>query len=108
MMTQNNFSDKRIELQNLLENILGSKNVYFQPPESIKLKYPCVVYELSNIYTDIADDIKYRKNKVYTVTVMDKDPDSMIPDLLIELDYCSFDRFFISSNLNHWVFRMYF
>jgi len=30
----------RLELQNLLENILGSRNVYFQPPENLKLNYP--------------------------------------------------------------------
>ena len=39
----------RLELDEELVKILGSKNVYFQPPESLKLNYPAIVYSLSNI-----------------------------------------------------------
>ncbi len=96
------------ELHTLLVNLLGSENVYFQPPESYKMKYPCIVYERSNIRTDSADNRSYQKHKRYTVSVIGHDPDSEIPDRIKDLRYCEFDRHFISDNLNHDVFNLYF
>lgn len=98
----------RESLQILLEEILGSRNVYFQPPESMKLKYPCIVYERSGIHSDSANNKKYRVQKRYTVTFMSEDPDSETPDKLSALPYCAFDRSFKSDNLNHDVFTLYF
>ena len=98
----------REALQALLEELLGSRNVYFQPPESVKLKYPCIVYERSDIRTVRADNLPYLKHKRYTVTYIDEDPDSKIPDKLLELERCGFDRHLTSDNLNHDVFTLYY
>lgn len=98
----------REKLQTLFEKLLGSRNVYFQPPESVKLKYPCITYERSNIRTVLADNQIYLKQNQYTVTVIDEDPDSEIPDKVLELPYCGFDRHFTTDNLNHDVFTLYF
>lgn len=98
----------RDELQTLLEILLGSRNVYFQPPESFKLKYPCIVYTLSDVLPDYADDEVYLTHKGYTVTVIDEDPDSEIPDKVLGLRHCKFTRHFTSDNLNHDVFMLYF
>ena len=98
----------RLELQSILEEILGSRNVYFQPPESFKLQYPCIVYERSDYDVDFADNIAYKTLKQYTVTSIDKNPDTLTPDALINLKYCRFNRRFVSDNLNHDVFILYF
>ncbi len=98
----------RVELQWLLEKLLESRNVYFQPPESLKLNYPCIVYERSEIRTEFANNESYLKQKRYTLTVIDEDPDSEIPDRVQNLKYCNFDRHFVSDNLNHDVFTLYF
>lgn len=98
----------RESLQDLFEKLLGNRNVYFQPPESFKLKYPCIVYERSDIRTNSANNKVYLKHKRYTVTYMDEDPDSEIPDKLQKLKYCDFDRHFTLNNLNHDVFTLYF
>ncbi len=98
----------REDLQAILEELLGSRNVYFQPPESLKLKYPCIVYERSDIRKVKADNIGYLKHKQYMVTVIDEDPDSELPDKMLELPYCSFDRHFVSDNLNHDVFDLFY
>lgn len=98
----------RETLQTLLEGLLGSCNVYYQPPESVKLSYPCFVYERSGIRTDSANNKIYRKHNRYTVTYIDEDPDSEIPDKLLELGYCEFDTHFEADNLNHDVFTLYF
>lgn len=99
---------KREVLHQILVNMLGSDNVYFQPPESLKLKYPCIIYSLSDDIVSHANDEKYLRRKRYNVMVIDKNPDSLIPDKIDTLQYCSFDRFYISDNLNHFVFNLYY
>lgn len=101
-------SKPRIELHTFLEDVLGSRNVYFQPPESFKLKYPCIIYQLASINSRKANNIKYKTEKCYTVTLIDKNPDSEFVDKFQTIKYCNFDRFFTNDNLNHWVFRIYF
>lgn len=99
---------KRTELQSLLESILGSRNVYFQPPESVKMNYPAIVYELDAIKTSSADSRVYLSNRRYLLTLIDKNPDTELIDELLKLQFCSFDRHFKSENLNHYVFSLYF
>lgn len=98
----------RLELHDELKAILGSDSVYFQPPESLKMKYPSIVYSLSKIDTKHADNKPYRNKKCYTVTIIDKDPDSVIPDKLLILPMCRMDRVYTANNLNHWAFFLYY
>lgn len=99
----------RIELQVKLESVLGTRNVYFQPPESVKMNYPAIRYELSGEAAEYADDMVYHKKKRYMVTVIDRNPDTLIPDKLQEnFKYCSFDRPFKSDNLYHFVYALYY
>lgn len=99
---------QRQELQTILETILGSTNVYFQPPESLKMKYPCIRYERSQARTEYADNAPYTYKKRYTVTVIDRNPDSEIPDKVAMLPMTAFDRHYKADNLNHDVFTIYY
>lgn len=58
----------RIELQTKLEEILGSNHVYFQPPTSVSLKYPCFVYSFEGIDTIRANNGNYIKSYRYEIT----------------------------------------
>lgn len=99
----------RLELHEELCKLLGSRNVYFQPPGSLTLKYPCIVYALSGIDKKNANNTVYKTDKRYELTIIDYDPDSEIPDKILEhFAKCSFDRMFVSDNLNHWVFSLYY
>lgn len=100
--------NRRLELHTILVDILGSRYVYFQPPESIKLNYPCIVYVRSSADSKYANNLLYLHKKKYTVTVIDKNPDSTIPDKIAQLPLCKFDRHFASSNLNHDVYTLYY
>lgn len=100
--------DRRLQLQEALEEILGSKNVYFQPPPNIKLRYPCIIYNRSMEDVKFADDRPYKRKKRYKVTVIDANPDSHIPDEVASLPLCNFDRHYTSDNLNHDVYNLYF
>ena len=94
----------RLDLQQLLEDTLGSRNVYFQPPESMKIQYPAIVYSRYSIDNDFADDSVYRQNRTYKITVIDYDPDSEIVEKVSKLPMCRFNTHFKSDNLNHDVF----
>jgi len=98
----------RLQLQSLLESLLGSSNVYFQPPASMQMKYPCIVYSRDNADTKFANNNPYRYTKRYQVTVIDRDPDSGTPDKIAVLPMCTFNRFFTADNLNHDVFTLFF
>ena len=99
---------KRLELHNLLVEALGSRNVYFQPPASITMKYPAIVYTRSRQHTLRANNKLYKQQTGYMVTVIDPNPDSMIPDRVLELPLCSHSRSYTANNLNHDVFDIYY
>jgi hypothetical protein len=99
---------KRLELHALFKALLGSSNVYFQPPESLQMKYPAIVYRLEDIKNSFANDGVYLSKKAYLVTVIDGDPDSTIIGKVAALPTCNFSRHFVSDNLNHDVFVLYF
>lgn len=99
---------QRLDLQALLVYILGSDNVYFQPPPSIKMLYPCIVYNRDYEATRFAGDKPYSHKKRYQVTVIDRNPDSIIPAKIAELPMCIFERFYAADNLNHDVYKLFF
>lgn len=99
---------RREELQTLLENILGTRNVYFQPPENLRMNYPCIVYNRDDADTKFANNNPYSYQKRYQVIVVDRDPNSATPDKIAQLPMCTFNRFYTADNLNHDVFNLYF
>lgn len=98
----------RIELQRLLEGILGSRNVYFQPPTNIKMKYPAIVYQRDAIEAMFADNLPYKLDERYSIMVIDPDPDSKIPGKIAQLPSCHHARRFTADNLNHDVFTIHY
>jgi len=84
---------QRLDLQQVLVEILGSNNVYFQPPPTIQLVYPCIIYKRDDVDVKHANNETYSYTKRYQVTVIDRDPDSEIPDRVLTLRRCTYDRF---------------
>lgn len=99
----------RLNLQDELENLLGNENVYFQPPESLRMSFPCIRYELSNIRPFRANNKAYAIHKAYSVTHIYKDPDSdLINDFLTNFQMCDHDRHYTSDGLHHDVYTIYY
>lgn len=98
----------RLDLQSLLVSLLETGNVYFQPPPTLQMKYPCIVYKRDALDTKFANNFPYKHEKRYQVIVIDRDPDSDIPDKVRALQKCSYDRFYAANNLNHDVFSLFF
>ena len=102
---------RRLEFQEKLCNILESRNVYFQPPETIKMKYPAIVYHDSGGNARYADDQEYRYRQRYTVTLIAKDPDWIIAAghiLRRSFRYCSEGTPYSSDNLHHKIYTIYY
>lgn len=99
--------DRRIKVSQMLHNVLGSNNVYFDPPESVKMKYPAIVYRRAKIDTVNADNRKYLGYDRYEVTFIRKDADNEIIDAILELPYCEHNRVYKASDLHHDVFTLY-
>jgi hypothetical protein len=100
----------RTELQTLLESFFeeDEAHVYFQPPSNIQMQYPCIVYKREASQTSHADNNKYLHSKRYQVTVIDRNPDTELCDMVEELPLCGFDRYFPADGLNHYVFTLFF
>lgn len=99
--------EHRIKLNTIFRELLGSDNVYFQPPPNIDLSYPCIVYERDNAYSRKADNETYIYKQRYKVTYIDENPDSDMILKLESLPFSSFNRHFATSGLNHDVFQIY-
>lgn len=100
--------DRRLELHEALCDILGSQEVHFQPPNNTEMRYPAIVYELSDIKSLYANGGVYLFGRKYSLTLIDEDPDSLFVDKLIALPTCRFVRPYKADNLNHWVFALHY
>lgn len=98
----------RPDLQALLEELLESENVYYQPPSSVRMNYPAIVYSRKSIENTSANNAAYMQTTSYEITVIDKNPDSEIVTKVSKLPMCRHDRHYTADNLNHDVFTLYY
>lgn len=82
--------------------------MFFQPPNNTAMQYPCIVYAIDRMSTDFADNNPYRLLDRYQVTVIDRNPDTLIRKKVAALPMTLFNRFYVVDNLNHYVFNLYF
>jgi len=101
-------ADRRLALHDILISVLGSHNVYFQPPASKSMSYPCIVYNREKIEAKYANNSIYNFKVRYSLTLIDPNPDSIINEKILKLPLCSFDRHYASDNLNHDVYNIYY
>lgn len=97
----------RLELHSVLQELLGSSNVYYQPPESIKMQYDAIRYSKKTIDSKYANDRKYSMIDCYEVMVISRLPDNPVIKKLLSLPYCSYDRHYVADNLHHDVLTIY-
>ena len=97
----------RLELHSVFQELLGSSNVYYQPPESIKMQYDAIRYSKKTIDSKYANNRKYSMTDCYEVIVISRLPDNPVIKKLLSLPYCSYDRHYIADNLHHDVLIIY-
>lgn len=97
---------QRLELHTLLLEMCD--NVYFQPPETLKLVFPCFIYHRDWAITRFATNKPYRVVKRYQLTVVDPEADSPLIELVAALPMCIFDRHYTADDLHHDVYKLFF
>jgi hypothetical protein len=97
----------RLELHEELCVILGSREVYFQPPSSVQMKYPAIIYSRKSIDNTSANNTVYKQDDSYELTVIDPDPDSELVRKISKLPMCRHDRHYKQDGLNHDTFTLY-
>lgn len=106
METEPSPFDRRMVLHNQL--LLLVTNVYFQPPPSVTMKYPCIVYSFDTDRKKYANNELYNRRKRYQVTHISRNPDDPVPDVLAKRQLCAFRRRFVTADLTHDVFDLFF
>ena len=96
----------RDKVSEVITDSQDDHHVYFQPPASVSLKYPCVVYQLQEMPFFYANNKPYHWKHVYQLTVIDRDPESALREKIAELSTCHFVRAFVADNLHHYVFEI--
>ena len=99
---------KREDLHIKLKELLGSDNVYYQAPSSQLMKYDAIRYSRKDVDTRTADDMKYSKMNCDEIIVISRTPDHPVIEKILDLPYCSYDRHYVSDNLNHDVLTLYY
>lgn len=98
----------RLDMQEYLQQLLGSKNVYFQPPEGMRISYPAFIYNPSKRGDRFANNSRYLKRRSYFVQYVSPTYDERFVESILDQDYCSFDRYFAKDDLHHFNFTMFY
>jgi len=95
------------DLLHLLRKAVDHDRVYFQPPENLKLGYPAIVFHLTKIKVDHADDVPYKGAREYMITLITKEPEPDALEEILKIPYTTLDSTYISDGMNHFVFTSY-
>lgn len=99
----------RLELHKELVKIFESNNVYYQPPESIKIVYPCIIYKQTGMNIKKANNKCYIMHDKYDITIITRTPDPKIKyEILNHFRMINFDRMYTMNNLNHYTYTLYY
>ena len=98
----------RVDLQRELESLLGSRNVYYQAPESVKMEYPAIRYKKSGIPIKHANDKPYMHKKKYEIVVIDRKPDNPVIDKILKMPTSSWVQYYTADNLHHDILTLYY
>ena len=99
----------RLKLHEELCDFLGSRNVYYNPPSSVRMGYPAIKYSKSRLDQKFANNKTYASMNGYEVIIIDPNPDSEFPDAMVgRFERCRFDRCYVADNLYHNVYTIYY
>lgn len=101
-------NDRRTNLQSKLEELLGSRNVYYQPPESLKMQYDAIRYSLGTPESRFANDKRYTYLTCYDLVVISREPDPDVVRKILDLPYTSLSKPYTADNLNHYPIKIYY
>ena len=81
--------------------------MYFQQPENVRMKYPCIRYSSQAMTTEHANNRPFAIHDHYRVIVIDGDPLSPYPKMISEMQGARAAQPYVSDNLYHWPFDLW-
>ena len=99
---------RRLELHSQLISIEGLAAAYYNPPENVKMTYPCIRYSMTGERALFASNGRYVARDRYSILVIDRDPDSTIAESLKEFPYCIPERVYAADGLFHFSFTLFY
>lgn len=96
-------------LRKLLYNELKTytPNVYYQPPSSKTLQYPCIVFSRENVDQTYANDKIYFLRQNWQIKCISTDSEWDVPKRLLEsMQFIEFDRTYPADNLYHTILNL--
>ena len=100
--------NRREEFQEKLSSIPGVRKAYYNAPTNIRMEYPCIRYSIASKKVKFACNGRFVIRDRYTVTLIDRNPESPILQALEEIPYYSFDRMYSADGLHHFVCTIYY
>ena len=102
-------SHDRLDLHKELVDLFTPNKVYYEPPETLKITYPCIIYGRDYIKLDKADNLNYIKSNRYQLIVIDRNSDNkVIGDILDKYPMSSYDRHYVADGLHHDAITIYY
>ena len=99
----------RMQLHKILINLLGSDHAYYDPPENVKLQYPCFIYSDENPYVRNANNRLYTFTRAYNVIYINKNPDNGMTQKMFEaFQYVRAGSSYVTEGLHHYTFDIYY
>ena len=84
---------KRVDIQEKFKFLLGSNNVYYQPPANLKMKYPAIVYSLDGLDVKRFDNARLINKNCFSVThIYRNESENLVETMLKNFEYISFDN----------------
>lgn len=98
------------DVGDILSNVIGDEDlVHFQPSESIKLTFPCILFKFEGFKDFFANDGRHMLREKYSVTHVYQNPEADLKEeILSAFLFASFDRQYIADNLYHDVYTIYY
>lgn len=98
----------RLQLQSKLEELLGSRQVYYQAPEGNKMEYPTIIYSRNTPTTGFANNKKHFSKDCYELIVISRKPDPEVVQKILDIPLTSMSKPYVADNLNHYPITIYF
>lgn len=88
---------------------LGIANVYFEPPQEIKMAFPCAVFHRGTISSRNANNRIYKMDDSYELQYICREPDpEMVHVILESFQMIRHIRHFTADGLHHDQFKLYY
>lgn len=91
----------RLTLHQAFVDALGSSNVYYNPPETLKMEFPAIVYKLDYIEQIHADNKKYIDWTTYKVIVVSSRPDHPVIKKILNWEMTRFSTSYTRNGFYH-------